>query len=119
MSSAFVFILLVVAGLVALTFWAGRRLAASQLATGVWLGIAGVGFVVVAQSYLVAAFRVIDSGTAVFAAVPAIGVLIACIAGLFAWHRKPSLNSSVRVLALILLAFDFAALGLLAAAAPF
>src|SRR5438309_11628073 len=73
MSSAFVFFILVVAGLVTLTFWAGRRLAASQLATGVWLGIAGVGFVVVAQSYLVAAFRVIDSGTVVFVAVPAIG----------------------------------------------
>ncbi|HKC92368.1 MAG TPA: hypothetical protein VKE23_13675 [Candidatus Limnocylindria bacterium] len=119
MSSAFVFFILVVAGLVTLTFWAGRRLAASQLATGVWLGIAGVGFVVVAQSYLVAAFRVIDSGTVVFVAVPAIGVLIACIAGLFAWLRNRSLNSAYRVYALTLLAFDIVALGFMGAAVPF
>jgi hypothetical protein len=119
MSSAFVILLLVVGGLVLLTFWAGRKMPASHLVTGVWLVIAGVGFLMVAQSYLVAGFRVIDSGTVVFAAIPAIGALVACIAGCLAWRRTRSLNSSARVLALILLAFDFAALGLLAAAAPF
>jgi hypothetical protein len=118
-SSAFVFILLLAGGLVFLTFWAGRRMPASQLVTGVWLGIAGVGFIVLAQSYLIVAFRVIDSGTVVFAAVPAIGVLIACIAGLFAWLRKRSLNSAYRVYALTLLAFDIVALGFMGAAAPF
>ena len=119
MSPAFVFVLLAVAGLVALTFWGGRRLPASHLVTEIWLVIAGLGFVVVAQSYLDAAFRVIDSGTVVLVAVPAIAVLIACIAGCFGWIRKRSLNSSFRVLALTLLAFDFAAIGFLAAAAPF
>src|SRR5882672_1667321 len=119
MSPAFVFMLLVVGGLVFLMFWAGRRMPASHLVTGVWLFIAGDGFLVVTQSYLVAAFRVIDSGTVVFVAVPSIGVLVACVASCFAWLRNRSLNSSVRVLALTLLAFNFAAMGLLAAAAPF
>ena len=74
MSPAFVFVLLAVAGLVALTFWGGRRLPASHLVTEIWLVIAGLGFVVVAQSYLDAAFRVIDSGTVVLVAVPEIEV---------------------------------------------
>jgi hypothetical protein len=119
MGPAFVFLLLVAGGLVFLTFWAGRKMAASRLVTGVWLVIAGVGFLVVTQSYLIVAFRVIDSGTVVFAAVPAIGVLIACIAGFFAWLRNRSLNSAYRVYALTLLAFDIVALGLMGAAAPF
>jgi hypothetical protein len=119
MSPAFAFYLVVVAGLVSLTSWAGRRLPASRLVTGVWLVSAGFGFVVVAQSYFVAAFRVIDSGTMAFVAVPAIGLLVACIAGGFAWVRNGSLNSGFRVLALTLLAFDFAAMGFLAAAVPF
>jgi hypothetical protein len=119
MNPAFAFFVLVVAGLVSLTSWAGRRLPGSHLVTWAWLVIAGVGFGVVAQSYLVAAFRVIDSGTVVFVAIPAIGVFLACVAGCFAWLRNSSLNSGFRVLALTLLAFDFAAMGLLAAAAPF
>jgi hypothetical protein len=94
-------------------------LPASHLVTGVWLVTAGFGFVVVAQSYLVPAFRVIDSGTVAFVAVPAIGLLIACSAGGFAWVRNGSLNSGSRVLALTLLAFDLAAMGFSAAAVPF
>jgi hypothetical protein len=119
MSPGFVFFLVAVAGLVALTFWAGRRLPASHLVTEIWLVIAGLGFGVVAQSYLDAAFRVIDSGTVVLVAIPALGVLVACTAGCFGWVRKRSLNASFRVLALTLLVFDFSAIGFLAAAAPF
>ena len=119
MSPAFVFLLLVVAGLVSLTSWAGRRLPASHIVSGIWLGIAGLGFAVVAQTYLVAAFRVIDSGTVAFVAIPATGALVACIAGWFTWKRNRSLNRSLRVFALTLLAFDFAAMGFLAEAAPF
>jgi len=119
MSAAFVFVLLVVAVLVSLTSWAGRRFAASHLVTGAWLVVAALGFMVVAQSYLIVAFRVIDSGTVGFAAVPAIGVVLACIAGGFVWARSRSLNSGFRALALTLLAFDISALGFLAAAAPF
>jgi len=81
--------------------------------------IAGLGFMVVAQGYLVAAFRVIDSGTVVLAAAPVFGVLLASIAGGLAWVRSSSLNFGFRVLALTLLAFDIAALGILAAATPF
>lgn len=87
--------------------------------TRAWLVIAALGFVVVAQSYLVAAFRVIDSGSVAFAAVPLIGMIVACTTGGFVWVRSSSLNSGFRALALTLLAFDFAALGFLAAAAPF
>src|SRR5438309_4828423 len=106
MSTAFAFGLVVVAGLVFLISWAGRRLPASHLATGAWLVIAGLGFMVVAQGYLVAAFRVIDSGTVVLAAAPVFGVLLASIAGGLAWVRSSSLNFGFRVLALTLLAFD-------------
>ena len=119
MSTAFAFGLVVVAGLVFLISWAGRRLPASHLATGAWLVIAGLGFMVVAPGYLVAAFRVIDSGTVVLAAAPVFGVLLASIAGGLAWVRSSSLNFGFRVLALTLLAFDIAALGILAAATPF
>jgi hypothetical protein len=55
--------------------------------TGAWLVVAALGYIVVAQSYLVAAFRVIDSGTVAFAAVPALGMVLACMDGGFAWAR--------------------------------
>ena len=119
MSAGFAFLLVLVAGIVALILWLGRKLTASHLVTAVWLFFGGSGFVVVAQSYLAAGFRLIDSGPAVFVAVPGVGLLVACIAGCFAWLRNSSLNSGFRVLALTLLAFDIAALGLLAAGTPF
>src|SRR5438309_10722518 len=114
MSTAFAFGLLVVAGLVFLISRAGRRLPASHLATGAWLVIAGLGFMVVAQGYLMAAFRVIDSGTVELAAAPVFGVLPASIAGVLACIRSSTLNSGLRLLALTLLVFAIAALQILA-----
>ena len=119
MSAGFAFLLVLVAGIVSLTFVLGPKLPASHLVTAVWLAIGVSGFVLVAQGYLVAAFRLIDSRTAILVAVPAIGLVVASIAGCLAWLRNSSLNSSFRVLALTLLAFDFAALGVLAAGTPF
>ncbi len=119
MAPAFFFFLVIVVGLVGLIAWLGTRLQANRVVTAVWAIIAGLAHATVTQGYLVDAFRVIDSGTWGFVAVPIVGAAIALGVGTAVWAAKRSVNLAIRGLALTLLAFDFAAIGWLGAASPF